>query len=141
MTPPILLPPRRARFQIPSFPIANLPACMFAVLMTLAAAVTARPAEGAEPLSCSGCATAPALPTADIVPDLPAKPPVPPNDPAVQARLPGCAVWTDRCVTCSRTTDGASCSNIGIACQPQPVECLKSEEEAKKLDEKPDKRQ
>jgi hypothetical protein len=141
MTPPILLALRRARFQIPSFPMHNLPACIFAILVTFAAAVTALPVQGAEPLSCPGCAAAPALPTADIVPDLPAKPPVPPNDPAVQARLPGCAVWTDRCVTCSRTVGGVSCSNIGIACQPQQVECLQSEEEAKKLDEKPEKKQ
>jgi hypothetical protein len=141
MTPPIPLPVRRACFQIPDFRMPNLPACIFAVLATLAAAVTALPVQGAEPLSCPGCAAAPGLPTADIVPDLPAKPPVPPNDPAVQARLPGCAVWTDRCVTCSRTARGASCSNIGIACQPQQVECLQSEEEAKKPDAKAEKKQ
>ena len=141
MTPPILLPLHRARFQIASFPMRNVPACIFAVLVTLAAAITALPAQGAEPLPCPGCAAAPALPTADIVPDLPAKPPVPPGDPAVQARLPGCAVWTDRCVTCSSTAGSASCSNIGIACQPQQVECLQSEEEAKKQDEKNEKKQ
>jgi hypothetical protein len=140
MTPPILLPVRRARFQIPDFRTPNLPACIFSVLVMLAAAMTALPVQGAEPPSCPACAAAPALPTADIVPDLPAKPPVPPNDPAVQARLPGCAVWTDRCVTCSRAAGGASCSNIGIACQPQPVECLQTEEEAKKLDEKAGKK-
>jgi hypothetical protein len=141
MTALIPLPLRRARFQIPDFPMLNLPSCIFAVLVTLAVAITALPVQGAEPLSCPGCATAPALPTADIVPDRPAKPPVPPNDPAVQARLPGCAVWTDHCVTCSRTAGGTSCSNIGIACQPQPVECLQSEEEAKKPDEKTRKKQ
>jgi hypothetical protein len=140
MTPPIPLPVRRARFQIPDFRMPNSPACIFAVLVTLAAAITALPVQGAEPLSCPDCAAAPALPTADIVPDLRAKP-LPPNDPAVQALRPGCAVWTDRCVTCSRTAGGASCSNIGIACQPQPVECLQSEEEVKKLDEKAEKKQ
>jgi hypothetical protein len=67
------------------------------------------------------------LPTADIVPDGPARPPVPPDDPAVQARLPGCAVWTDRCVTCERAAGRISCSNIGIACQPQAVECVRAE--------------
>jgi hypothetical protein len=141
MTPPIAPPLRRGRFRIPDVPMPNLRACICAVLVTLAAASTALPVQGAEPLPCPGCTAAPALPTADIVPDLPAKPPVPPNDPAVQARIPGCAVWTDRCVTCSRTAGGASCSNIGIACQPQPVECLQSEEEAKKLNEKVEKKQ
>jgi hypothetical protein len=156
MTPPIPLPVRRARFQMPDLQTPDLqkpdlqkpdlqkpdlPACIFAVLVTLAAGIMALPVQGAEPPLCPGYAAGPALPTADIVPDLPAKPPVPPNDPAVQARIPGCAVWTDRCVTCSRTAGGASCSNIGIACQPQPVECLQSEEEAKKPDEKTEKKQ
>jgi len=84
-------------------------------------------------------AAEPALPTADIVPDLPAKPPMPPDDPAVQAHLGGCTVWTDRCVTCERAAAGRMfCSNIGIACQPQAVECLRSEtaEEKKPADEK-----
>ena len=57
----------------------------------------------------------------------PAKPPVPPNDPAVQARLPGCAVWTDRCVICQRASGIITCSNIGISCQPQPMLCLRTE--------------
>jgi hypothetical protein len=68
------------------------------------------------------------LPTADIVPDGPVRPPpAPPDDPAVQARLPGCAVWTDRCVTCERAAGRISCSNIGISCQPQAVECVRGE--------------
>jgi hypothetical protein len=52
---------------------------------------------------------------------------VPPNDPAVQANMPGCAVWTDRCVTCQLTDGKIACSNIGIACQPQAVTCLRAE--------------
>lgn len=73
-------------------------------------------------------AAEPALPTADIVPDLPGKPSLPADDPAVQAHMPGCAVWTDRCVTCEREAAGrVVCSNIGIACQPQRVECVRSE--------------
>jgi hypothetical protein len=64
---------------------------------------------------------------ADIMPDAPAQPPVPPDDPAAQSRLPGCAVWTDRCVTCEHAAGRISCSNIGIACQPQAVECMRSE--------------
>jgi hypothetical protein len=67
------------------------------------------------------------LPTADIVPDGPARPPVPPDDPAVQAQLPRCAVWTDRCVTCERAAGRISCSNIGISCQPKAVECVRGE--------------
>jgi hypothetical protein len=69
----------------------------------------------------------PASPTADIIPDAPPKPAVPPDDPAVQARPPGCAVWTDRCVTCQHEAGRILCSNIGIACQPQAVECVHSE--------------
>ena len=67
------------------------------------------------------------LPSADIVPDAPASAPVPANDPAVQARPPGCAVWTDRCVSCQRDAGKITCSNIGIACQPQAVECVRPE--------------
>jgi len=110
--------------------MAGIPACVFAVLVTFAAALPTVTVHAAEQ---------PSLPTADIVPDLPAKPPVPPNGPAVQARIPGCAIWTDRCVTCTRTAGSASCSNIGIACQPQAVECLMTEEDAKKLDDKAEK--
>jgi hypothetical protein len=80
------------------------------------------------------------LPTADSLPEAPAKPPVPPDDPAVQAHLPGCAVWTDRCVTCRYEAGRTSCSNIGIACEPQTVECVRSEavEDRKPEDRKPE---
>jgi hypothetical protein len=72
-------------------------------------------------------AAEPSLPATD--PAAPAKPPVPPDDPAVQAHLPGCAVWTDQCVTCRHEAGRTSCSNIGTACQPQAVECVRSEAE------------
>jgi hypothetical protein len=38
-----------------------------------------------------------------------------------------CMVWSDSCVTCLRSkTDGDySCSNIGIACQPKEVTCIR----------------
>jgi hypothetical protein len=37
-----------------------------------------------------------------------------------------CAAWTDSCVNCSRTDPGSySCSNIGIACQPKEVVCVR----------------
>ena len=71
-------------------------------------------------------------PPAPAVPDPPNAPPnlgpgVPPNDPAVQARMPGCAVWTDRCVTCQFADGKVDCSNTGIACLPQAVVCLRAE--------------
>lgn len=98
--------------------------CTLAVIVALAAAMTVQAAE-------------PGLPNADIAPNAPAKPAVRPNDPAVQTHLPGCAVWTDRCVTCRHMADGVSCSNIGIACQPQAVECVQSESaEEKPAEEK-----
>jgi hypothetical protein len=80
------------------------------------------------------------LPSADIVPDAPASAAVPPNDPAVQAHLPGCAVWTDRCVTCQRDAGKVTCSNIGIACQPEAVVCVRPEPaEQKPAEEKKEK--
>jgi len=91
--------------------------------MALAMVVAAGAAEA--PAPCADCATEQTLPSADVVPDRPAT--VPPNDPAVQAHLPGCAVWTDRCVTCQREAGKITCSNIGIACQPQAVECVRAE--------------
>lgn len=94
-------------------------------IMVLAMMAVAHAAEVPPPRA--NCPTEQTLPSADIVPDVPAKPPVPPNDPAVQAQLPGCTVWTDRCVTCQREAGKISCSNIGIACQPQAVECVHSE--------------
>ena len=94
-------------------------------IMALAMMVTARAAEAPPP--CANCVAEQTLPSADIVPDVPAKSPVPPNDPAVQARPPGCLEWTDRCVTCQRDAGKITCSNIGIACQPQAAECVRSE--------------
>src|SRR5712691_5432903 len=87
--------------------------------------VAARAVEGPAAPPCADCAAERTLPSADIVPDLPAN--APRNDPAVQSHLPGCAVWTDRCVTCQRDAGKIACSNIGIACQPQAVECLRAE--------------
>jgi hypothetical protein len=37
-----------------------------------------------------------------------------------------CIRWNDKCRTCNRNISGdIVCSNIGIACQPAEVECLK----------------
>jgi hypothetical protein len=82
--------------------------CVAAVLVPLAGAVEAQ----APPVP-------PAAPSAPV--------PVPPNDPAVQATMPGCAAWTDRCVTCERADGKVTCSNIGIACQPEALICLRPE--------------
>lgn len=95
------------------------------VFLVLAMMVAACAAEA--PLPCANCSAEQTLPSADIVPNTPPASPVPPNDPAVQAHLPGCAVWTDRCVTCQRDAGKISCSNVGIACQPQAVECVRPE--------------
>jgi hypothetical protein len=97
----------------------------FALVAALMATPAVRAAEAAPP--CANCAAEQTLPSADIVPDAPATSPVPPNDPAVQARPPGCAEWTDRCVVCRRDAGKIACSNIGIACQPQAVECVRAE--------------
>jgi hypothetical protein len=62
-------------------------------------------------------------------PELPAAPQKP-QDPAsasMQAGIPGCAVWTDRCVICQRDGGIIACSNIGTACQPQAMLCLRAE--------------
>jgi hypothetical protein len=95
------------------------------IAVAVIAIVAARAAE--PPPSCANRSADPTLPSADILPKAPAKPPVPANDPAVQTQPPGCAEWTDRCVTCRRDAGNTICSNIGIACQAQAVECLRSE--------------
>ncbi len=96
--------------------------------MIAAALITTLVARADEPpLAWVNCPAEQTLPSADIVPDAPPKSPVPPNDPAVQAQPPGCAQWTDRCVSCQREGGKITCSNIGIACQPQAAECLRAE--------------
>jgi hypothetical protein len=105
--------------------ISLVPVRCFTIIAAVVTAVAASAAETPPP--CANCATGQTLPSADVVPEVPPQPPVPSNDPAVQAHVPGCAVWTDRCVTCQRDAGKISCSNIGIACQPQAIECLRSE--------------
>ena len=45
-----------------------------------------------------------------------------------------CLEWNDTCVNCVRDQSGGdyNCSNIGIACQPQTVKCVKRVEEKTK---------
>jgi hypothetical protein len=45
-----------------------------------------------------------------------------------------CLEWTDTCVNCVRAQSGEnfSCSNIGIACQPTDITCVRRAEEKAK---------
>jgi hypothetical protein len=55
---------------------------------------------------------------------------VPPSVQAYGDRNKSCAAWTDDCVTCSRKEDAElACSNIGIACQPKDVRCLRQQDD------------
>ncbi len=112
--------------MLPSLLVRRLRICC-GLFMIVAAVTATRAAHAAEPPAPANCAPDQTLPSADIVPEAPAKSPVPPNDPPVQAQPPGCAAWTDRCVICQREGGKIACSNIGIACQPQAIECVRSE--------------
>jgi hypothetical protein len=45
-----------------------------------------------------------------------------------------CLEWNDTCVNCVRAQSGGdySCSNIGIACQPKEVRCMRRADEKTK---------
>ena len=45
-----------------------------------------------------------------------------------------CLEWNDTCVNCVRAQSGGdySCSNIGIACQPREVRCMRRADEETK---------
>jgi hypothetical protein len=45
---------------------------------------------------------------------------------SMQSGPPNCSRWTDGCVNCTRGAkdEPATCSNIGIACQPKAIRCL-----------------
>ena len=45
---------------------------------------------------------------------------------SMQSGPPNCSRWTDDCVNCTRGAkdEPATCSNIGIACQPKAIRCL-----------------
>jgi hypothetical protein len=110
-----------------SLSVRHVRACRGSLVIVVAVMTTVVARAAEPPPLCANCEAEQTLPSADIVPDAPAKSPVPPNDPAVQAQPPGCAAWTDRCVICQREGGKIACSNIGIACQPQAVECVRSE--------------
>ena len=42
-----------------------------------------------------------------------------------------CQEWTDGCRTCQRSDASAVCSNIGIACQPKAITCVRRAEPPK----------
>jgi hypothetical protein len=43
-----------------------------------------------------------------------------------------CTEWSDGCMSCSRAENGDPiCPNIGIACQPKAISCVKRNEPAK----------
>jgi len=60
-------------------------------------------------------------------------PPKPPDIATEEASMQGygdrdktCAAWTDTCMTCRRADNGDPlCPNVGIACQPQPIRCVR----------------
>jgi hypothetical protein len=56
------------------------------------------------------------------------------NDPSLHAYPETdktCLEWTDSCRTCQRVGNTGVCPNIGIACQPKPIVCVRREEPAK----------
>jgi hypothetical protein len=63
-----------------------------------------------------------------------AAPPPQPNDVPLHRYADAdktCLEWSDSCRTCKRVGNTSACSNIGIACQPQPITCVRREEPAK----------
>jgi hypothetical protein len=100
---------------------------MVAVLTAILVAGAA--AAGVENLTAGeGAAPHQQLPSADIVPEAPASAPSPPSAPSLQSGggLSACRAWTDGCVICRRAAGPITCSNIGIACQPQVPRCLEA---------------
>ena len=52
-----------------------------------------------------------------------------------------CLEWTDSCRACTRPENGeALCSNIGIACQPKPILCVRRADEKKPEEKQADEK-
>jgi hypothetical protein len=111
-----------------------------AASVALEAAADAPPPAVQPPATLSSAAPSPADAAPPEAPPPSERPPAPPTEldgpaPRVQAGtggstqsgMAGCAVWTDHCVICQRDSGVVACSNIGIACQPQPLMCLRPE--------------
>ena len=63
-----------------------------------------------------------------------------PNDPSLHAYPETdktCLEWTDTCRTCLRVGDTGVCPNIGIACQPKAITCVRREEPPKPAEAAP----
>jgi hypothetical protein len=65
-----------------------------------------------------------------------------PDAPSIQsgAGLTACLAWTDGCTVCRRDGAALSCSNPGIACQPQAPKCLAPATPERKPGDAPDGR-
>ena len=63
-----------------------------------------------------------------VAAELAIPPRIAPEDVSVQTGPPNCARWTDECVNCTRGAKGEApvCSNIGFACQPKAIRCLRA---------------
>ena len=88
-----------------------------------------------------GSGTAPNIGDAPIAPD--AAPAADLSDaPSIQsgAGLAACLAWTDGCIVCQRDGATISCSNPGIACQPQAPKCLAPAPPERNPGDKPDRR-
>jgi hypothetical protein len=76
--------------------------------------------------------------------DAPSAPDAPPgaDAPSIQsgAGFAACLAWTDGCIVCRRDGATFSCSNPGIACQPQAPKCLASAPPERKPSDAPDGR-
>lgn len=63
--------------------------------------------------------------------DTPPKPEQAPAEASIQSyadREKNCMEWNDGCRTCRRDGATVSCSNIGIACQPSPIACTRTDQ-------------
>jgi hypothetical protein len=66
-----------------------------------------------------------AAPAADL-PSEPKSAPAPAGPSILAPPDTSCLEWTDGCRTCQKLApDSMPCSNVGIACVPQPPRCLR----------------
>jgi hypothetical protein len=66
-----------------------------------------------------------AAPPAAVELDGPKEPAQPGPGGSIQSGIAGCVLWTDRCTVCQREGSLVTCSNIGVACQPEALICLR----------------
>ena len=103
--------------------IMRMVAVLTAILVAGAAAVGVENSTAGE-----GADVHQQLPSAEIVPEPPASALSRTSAPSLQSGggLSACRAWTDGCVICRRAAGPITCSNIGIACQPQVPRCLEA---------------